>query len=40
MDAYGEDGKPVYIPTWEMMGYNEAQVEHLTSLDLSNWKDK
>lgn len=29
VDPYGEDGKPVFKPTWEFMGYSKAQVDEL-----------
>ncbi len=38
VDPYGENGKPVFEPTWKLMGYSEGQVNRLVTLDLSAWK--
>jgi hypothetical protein len=32
VDPYGEDGKPVFKPTWTLMGYTKDQVKHFTTL--------
>lgn len=33
LDPCNEEGKPVFVPTWELMGYTEEQVEELTDLE-------
>lgn len=39
IDPYDEDGKPVYQPTWKLMGYSEEQVEKFTSMDMTTIKN-
>ena len=38
VDPYDENARPVFKPTWELMGYSEAQVEKFTTLDVSHYK--
>lgn len=40
VDPYGEDGKPVFEPTWKLMGLSESRLKKLETLDTSGWKKK
>lgn len=34
IDPYDENGKPVFEPTWKLMGYTKEQVDKFTSMNL------